>query len=51
MNWMRFRLLYLAISAIVIGAGVFGLIKWGLKIGIDFKGGTILEYKFEKSPN
>ena len=47
MNWMRYRLLYFAISAIVIGAGVFGLFKWGLKIGIDFKGGTILEYKFE----
>lgn len=51
MNWMRLRLLYLAISALVIGAGVFGLLKWGLRIGIDFKGGTILEYKFEKSVN
>src|SRR3990172_1032067 len=47
MNWMRYRLLYFLISAVVIGAGVFGLFKWGLKIGIDFKGGTILEYKFE----
>ncbi len=49
MNWMRLRLLYLAISAVLIGAGVFGLVKWGLRIGIDFKGGTILEYKFENS--
>ena len=31
----------------VIGAGVFGFFKWGLKIGIDFTGGTILEYRFE----
>lgn len=49
MNWMRLRLLYFAISALVIGAGVFGLLKWGLRFGIDFNGGTILEYKFENS--
>ena len=48
MNWMKYRLLYLAISAVAIGAGIFGLLKWGLRIGIDFKGGTILEYKFEE---
>jgi len=47
MNWMRLRLLYFAISVLVIGAGVFGFFKWGLKIGIDFTGGTILEYRFE----
>lgn len=44
-NWMRYRLIYLAISALVIGVGVFGLFKWGLSLGIDFTGGTILEYK------
>ena len=48
MNWMKYRLLYLAISAVAIGAGIFGLLTWGLRIGIDFKGGTILEYKFEE---
>jgi len=47
MNWMRLRLLYFVISVLVIGAGVFGFFKWGLKIGIDFTGGTILEYRFE----
>ena len=48
MNWMKYRFLYLAISAVAIGAGIFGLLRWGLRIGIDFKGGTILEYKFEE---
>ena len=48
MNWMKYRLLYLAISAVAIGAGIFGLLTWGLRIGIDFKGGTILEYRFEE---
>ena len=48
MNWMKYRWLYLLISLIVIGSGVFGLFKWGLNFGVDFKGGSIAEYKFEK---
>lgn len=45
---MKYRIVYFAISAVVIGAGIFGLIKWGLNFGVDFKGGASLEYKFEK---
>jgi len=26
---------------------IFSLIKWGLELGVDFKGGTVIEYKFE----
>lgn len=48
MNWMKYRLVYFLISAIFIGAGVFGLIKWGLRLGVDFKGGALLEYKVGK---
>ncbi|MCJ7805420.1 protein translocase subunit SecF [Patescibacteria group bacterium] len=47
-RWMHYRLLYAAISGIVIAVGIFSLFKWGLNIGIDFKGGAILEYKFAK---
>ena len=36
------------ISLIVIGSGVFGFFKWGLNFGVDFKGGSIAEFKFEK---
>lgn len=49
MNWMKYRILYFAISATVIGAGIFGLVRWGLTFGVDFTGGASLEYKFEKS--
>ena len=45
-NWMKYRWLYLLISGIVIGTGIFGFLKWGLKFGIDFTGGTIIEYRF-----
>lgn len=47
-DWMRYRWLYLLISATVIFAGIFSLIKWGLQIGVEFKGGTLIEYKFDK---
>lgn len=48
MNWMRYRLVYLVISASVILPGVLGLIKWGLNLGVDFKGGAIIEYRIDK---
>lgn len=48
-NWMKYRFVYFAISAIVIGVGVFSLIKWGLKLGVDFTGGSLIEYQLVKS--
>jgi preprotein translocase subunit SecF len=44
-DWMKYRLLYLAISLLVIGAGVFSAVKWGFNIGVDFTGGSVLEYR------
>jgi preprotein translocase subunit SecF len=46
-DWMKYRLLYLVISTLVIGAGIFGLTKWGLRYGVDFTGGSMVEYKFK----
>jgi len=46
--WMKYRWLYLLISGVVILFGLFGLAKWGLQIGVEFKGGTLIEYKLEK---
>jgi preprotein translocase subunit SecF len=46
MNWMKYRILYLLISTIVIGVGIFSMVKWGFKVGIDFTGGIVAEYKF-----
>jgi|WetSurSiteA1Bulk_404760.scaffolds.fasta_scaffold01004_7 preprotein translocase subunit SecF len=48
-DWMKYRLMYLIISTLVIGAGVFSLFKWGLNLGVDFKGGAIIEYRLAKS--
>ncbi|OGM16225.1 protein-export membrane protein SecF [Candidatus Woesebacteria bacterium RBG_19FT_COMBO_42_9] len=47
-DWMKYRLVYFLISGIIIAAGVYGLIVWGLPLGLDFKGGALLEYKIER---
>lgn len=44
---MKYRWLYLLISGIVILSGIFGLLKWGLQIGVEFKGGTLIEYQLQ----
>jgi preprotein translocase subunit SecF len=43
---VRKRYLYFAISLIVIIPGILALIVWGLPIGIDFTGGSILFIQF-----
>lgn len=48
-NWMRYRKLYFAISAVAITIGVYSLLTWGLNLGVDFKGGTVIDYNFEKT--
>jgi preprotein translocase subunit SecF len=48
-DWMKYRWLYLLISGTVILTGLFSLFKWGLQIGIEFKGGTLIEYQLGKS--
>jgi preprotein translocase subunit SecF len=47
-HWMKYRTVYFLISFVVIGAGVFGLLKWGLRLGVDFTGGAIIEYRLNK---
>ena len=44
-KWMNFRWLYLLISGTLIICGVFSMVKWGFKFGVDFTGGSVLEYR------
>jgi preprotein translocase subunit SecF len=50
-NWMKFKWLYFFISAMVIIPGLVSLLMFGLKPSIDFTGGTLLEYRFDKEIN
>lgn len=49
MDWMRFKKIYFFLSGIFLMIGLFSLIKWGLPLGVDFKGGTIAEYGFKEA--
>ena len=42
-NFMKYKWLYFAISFLVLIPGVFSLVKYGLRLSIDFTGGTLLE--------
>jgi preprotein translocase subunit SecF len=46
MNLIKYRYLYFGISLLVIIPGVIALIIWGMPLGIDFTGGSLLEVKF-----
>ena len=46
-DWMKYKWLYFSFSGFLIFLGIFSLLKWGLNLGVDFTGGSILEYKFE----
>ena len=46
MNMIKFRYLYFGISLLVIIPGIIALIMWGLPLGIDFTGGSLLEVRF-----
>lgn len=48
MNIIKRRNWFFAFSLLVILPGVFALFSWGLKLGIDFEGGTLWEIKFEE---
>ena len=46
MNIIKFRYIYFGISLLVIIPGIIALIIWGLPLGIDFTGGSLLEVQF-----
>ena len=47
-NWMKYKGVYFLVSGIMIVISVLSLWKWGMNLGVDFKGGSILEYKLEQ---
>ena len=52
-NFLKYKKIYFIFSGILIVASLFSLIVFGLKPGIDFTGGSILEveYKTERPAN
>ena len=48
MNLMRFKVWFFIASTLLIIPGIIFIFMGGLKFGIDFTGGALLEYKFEQ---
>jgi len=48
-NFLKYRWLYFLISSIVIGAGLFSIVKWGFRYSIDFTGGSNFEFQMNKT--
>lgn len=49
MKLMRFKSIYFVLSLLIILPGLYFLIAFGLRLGIDFTGGALLEYRLNKS--
>jgi preprotein translocase subunit SecF len=51
MNIVRYRKIFYTISALLVLASITAMVIWGFNLGIDFKGGSILEVEYlEKRP-
>jgi len=48
-NWLKYKYIYFSISLLVLSLSIFGLLRWGLKLGVDFTGGVMAEYKLVKN--
>ncbi len=49
MHITNHRKIFYTISGALVAASVFSLIFWGLKLGIDFTGGSLLSVSFENN--
>lgn len=47
-KWMNYRSVYFGISFTLLILSLIGFLKWGLKLGVDFTGGAVVEYKIKK---
>lgn len=48
---IKFRKIFYSISVILIGLSIYGIVTHGLKLGIDFKGGSIIEAEYSVAPS
>lgn len=44
-DFLKYKYLYFLISVLVLLAGCYSLFRWGVRLSIDFTGGTLLEFE------
>ena len=49
MNFLRYSNIYLVFSGLLIALSIVSFVLFGLQLGIDFTGGSILEVEYEKA--
>jgi len=47
MNFLKYTKIYFAIGIILVGLSVYAISAYGLKMGIDFEGGSLLEIEYK----
>lgn len=47
MNWLKYTKVFYVVSLLLVAICVLGIMTWGFKIGIDFSGGTVVEYRIQ----
>lgn len=47
-NFIRYKKIWFALSAVLITASLVLLVMWGLNPGIDFTGGSVLEIEYQQ---
>lgn len=49
LNVVGKRKIFYTFSIVLIGAGIFSVLFWGLHFGIDFRGGSLIEVEFSQA--
>lgn len=48
---IKFRKIFYSISIVILAVALYGISTYGLKLGIDFRGGSIIEAEYSATPN
>ena len=46
---IKYRKIFFTISALLVAGAIFSILSFGLNLGIDFKGGSILEVSYSEA--
>ncbi len=49
--FISYRKIYYLFSIILVAISLFGIFKWGINLGIDFRGGVVMRVETALSPN
>lgn len=49
MNFLKYSKLYFAVAIIAVVLSVYALFSYGLKVGIDFEGGSLLQFDYKNA--